>query len=805
MHWQKMGKYTAVGIFLIVAGTVLAQNNTGRVTGTLLDQTGAAVIGAKVRVTNERTGESQETVSGSDGHYEVPELSAGTYTLTVEAQGFQRALRQAIVVRGASDTIENLTLGVASLQETVTVTEQGYSVSTETAGTKTDTSLLETPMAVQVVPRVVIDDRQERTSLEVVKNVSGVQSSTYEFYDQFLLRGFDSGYGVTFRDGLQLRGINEAVNMAFVDHIEVVKGPASMLYGRIEPGGFVNVVTAKPQEATSFNIEQQAGSWGAFRTTLDLTGSLRHNSSLMYRLIGDYDKAGSWVDSAHRNNKAGAGTLYWSPNRKLNSSLQLERYGYATTWLDASIPVIGDRPADLPRNFSILYPESWSDFPYNVHRTLIAYEWSYAISDSWKVANRLHYAYSHEDQQGVYADAFNGVDTNGDIAGVRFTHNPNWWRDAFGTNLDLSGEFKTGNIRHHVLVGFDRATFSDDTPGSTGDIPGAGPLNIFNPVYALDSATLKNLAATDSTNILWRDRSHDTGVYFQDQIALGRRWNLLLGGRYDSAYDGYSDVYGTRDSDCYPHCTGYPITPYPTDSAFSPRAGLLYRVTNDVSSYFSYSKSFGSANGRDENNNPIKPQIGEQYEVGVKASLRGGRVITSATFFNLTKSNILEYTPDNFFPRVVGEARSRGLELDIAGQVTRHVSLIASYTFDQATITKDPFNGTQGKQLSGVAPHVGSLWARYDSAPTATAGWAFGAGTYLSGRREGDDPNTWQMPGYGTVDLMLSYRRRIGRVNSSIQLNANNLFDKSYFEHGGYGIAAYGGPRGVTLATKLRF
>jgi iron complex outermembrane receptor protein len=792
-------------VFVLFDVAALGQGSTGRIAGTLFDPSGAAVVGATIEIKNKAMGSIATARSGSDGRYAFNNVPEGDYEITADAKGFQRAVRGSVSVKTSHETVIDLPLSVSPQHETVTVVEEEYAVPDETAGTKTDTPLLETPMAVQVVPREVIEDRQERTSLGAVKNVSGVQSSTYEFYDQFLIRGFDSGYGVTFRNGLQLRGINEAVNMAFVDHIEVVKGPASMLYGRIEPGGFVNIVTAKPQEATMFSIEQQAGSWGAFRTTLDLAGSLRHDSSLMYRLIGDYDKAGSWVDNTHRNNKAGAATLYWSPNRKFNSSLQFERYGYATTWLDASIPVIGDRPAGLPRGFSILYPASWSDYPYNVHRTLIAYEWSYSISNSWKVANRLHYGYSHEDQQGVYADAFNGVDANGDIAGVRFTHNPNWWRDAFGTNLDLSGEFKTGSIRHHVLVGFDRATFGDDTPGSTGDIPGAGPLNILNPVYALDSATLKNLAATDSTNILWRDRSHDTGVYFQDQIALGHRWNLLLGGRYDSAYDAYSDVYGTRDSDCYPHCTGYPITPYPTDSAFSPRAGLLYRITNDVSAYFSYSKSFGSANGRDENNNPIKPQIGEQYEAGVKASLKGGRVITSATFFNLTKSNILEYTPDNFFPRVVGEARSRGLELDIAGQVTRHVSLIASYTFDQATITKDPFNGTQGKQLSGVAPHVGSLWARYDSAPTATTGWAFGAGTYLSGQRDGDDPNTWQLPGYGTVDLMLSYRRRIGRVNSSLQLNANNLFDKTYFEHGGYGIAAYGAPRGITVATKLRF
>ena len=182
-----------------------------------------------------------------------------------------------------------------------------------------------------------------------------------------------------------------------------------------------------------------------------------------------------------------------------------------------------------------------------------------------------------------------------------------------------------------------------------------------------------------------------------------------------------------------------------------------------------------------------------------------GALTASATLFNLTKSNITEYDPVDFFPRVVGQARSRGLELDFAGQVTRRVSLIASYTYDQAVITKDPYNGTQGNRLSGVAPHVGSLWVRYDTAPGAARGWAFGAGHYLSWQRQGDDANTWQLPGYGRIDAMLGYRTRARQLRLSFQLNVNNLLDKTYFDHGGYGIAAYGMPRSATIAMKVGF
>ena len=672
------------------------------------------------------------------------------------------------------------------------------------SGTKTATAILDTPMAIQVVPRDVIDDRQERTSLDAVKNLSGVQPSTYQFYDQFLIRGFDSGYGTTFRNGLQLRGINEAVNMAFVDRIEVVKGPSSMLYGRIEPGGFVNIVTRQPQAEAAYNVDVQGGSWGLKRVTADATGKISDDGSLLYRVTGDFDKADSWVDFAHRDNKAVAATLAWRPNERFDASLQLEHYDYKTTWLDAGIPAVGNRPANVPRNFSILFPESWSNYPYTAKRTLAAFEWSYRFNDAWKLTNRFHYVNSREDQQGVYATwwEFDGTNT---IPGIQFTHTVDWTRETYGTNLDLTGEVHTGTLKHTLLLGVDWASFRDDTLGSTGDIPGAAPFDIFHPTYPSYLVQLRQLAAADATNVGWRDRSRDAGAYVQDQVDVGERWKVLVGGRYDQATDAYADVYGERGASCYPTCTGYPIANYATDRAFSPHAGVLYKLSNSASIYASYSKSFGSANGRDNLGNAMKPQIGTQYEIGIKTNLLNELVTTSATLFTLTKSNITEYDPASFFPKTVGEARSRGLELDVAGQVTSHVSLIGSYTYDQAIITKDPYNGNLGHRLSGVAPQVLSVWAKYESSRSGSQGWSAGLGSYFSAQRQGDDGNTWQLPGYGRLDGMVGYRMALGRTRISAQLNVNNVLDRVYFDRGGSGVSAYGAPRTYIASLRAAF
>ena len=685
----------------------------------------------------------------------------------------------------------------------IIVTGTRYTLDAASSGTKTDTPLLDTPMAIQIVPKDVIEDRQLRTSLDAVKNVSGVQSSLYQFYDQFLLRGFDSGYGVTFRNGLQMQGITDAVSTAFTDHIEVVKGPTSMLYGRIEPGGFVNVVTRAPQTDPVLSVGIQGGNWDFVRASVDSAGALGDRGNLSYRLMADYDTAESWVDNTHRDNKAVSGSLAWQPGDRFNVRFDLEYYDHKVTWLDASVPIIGAAPANVPRNFSIILPQSWTEYPYTAKRSLVAVTWTYELSANWKITQRLHDIHSDENQQGVYLDNFDGVDT---FTGTRFTHSgPGWIRDALATNLDVTGTFETGRLRHKLLVGADTWRFTDFTPGSTGDLPVAAPVNVFAPVYQDYSAQLAALAAQDATNVLWQDRSRDVGIYVQDQIDLTERLDLLVGTRYDRAQDAYPDTYGSRDSSCYPTCTAAPLVSFGTDEAYSPRAGLLYKIDGHNSIYGSYSKSFGASNGPDVNGNQLPPQIGRQYEIGYKSSVLDDRLTASVTLFTLTKSNITEFDPLDFFPHVVGEARSRGVELDVAGQVSPHFSVIGSYTYDDATITKDEYNGTLGNKLGGVAPNVFSLWGKYDSRPGGNRGLSVGAGVYVSAARWGDDENTWRMDGYTRFDAMIAWRAPVVRKQMTVQINVNNLFDATYFDHGGYGSAAYGAPRNVIAALAFDF
>ncbi len=207
---------------------------------------------------------------------------------------------------------------------------------------------------------------------------------------------------MTFRNGLQLEGVIGATDSAFTDRIEEVKGPGSMLYGRIEPGGFVNVVTRKPLPVAAYSLQQQFGSYGMFRTTADATGPLTSDGSLSYRLIGVNDMANTWVDYAGHENQAHDGSINYRPNDRFELNLNVEYYDKQFTDGNffGSVPFIGADPAKLPRNFTVSGPSD-RDIPQEITLPLIGFDWTYKFNDSWKINHRFHYMNQNEIQTGV--------------------------------------------------------------------------------------------------------------------------------------------------------------------------------------------------------------------------------------------------------------------------------------------------------------------------------------------------------------------------------------------------------------------
>jgi iron complex outermembrane receptor protein len=687
--------------------------------------------------------------------------------------------------------------------------ETGYARSSTSSATRTDTPLINTPQSVQVVPREVIRDRQILNVLEAVQNVSGVQAdNTTNFYDNFLIRGFSSGYGRSYRNGLRVEGVVGTVDMAFADRVEVIKGPASMLYGRIEPGGFVNVATKRPQEEFAATLDTQFGSWGVSRSIADITGPVDKEKTILYRLMGVYDRADSFVNFDHRDNGAAAFYVTYRPTDDFEANAQFEHYEKKQSTRAGQIPVhlmfdedtgrpvtipgYNDTPARLPRRFNHTDPTATSQFPYVVHRTTYAFDWSWRFADKWKVTNAFHYIDVYENQNGVFAMGFDGVGLSRGF-GVGVVK-----RGQISTNLNLIGEVETGPITHRLLAGIDWYHYDDIWP-STGFNTSTFPsLNVFAPSYGGLGPLMHYTADYARNNTLWASSSHNFGAYVQDQISLlDDRVHILLGGRYDNAKENYGTTYGGDWETCYPRCSPLPMIGYADKTPLSPRAGLLVKIDADTSVYGSYSRSAGYNNGKSASGEIYPPERALQWEVGVKRQWMDGRLSTSLALFDLRKKNVLQ--PDPIFPdfsTAVGEVTSRGIELDVAGQITENLSVIGSYTFNSVKITDDNDNGNVGKRYYGAAPNVGNLWTKWDTAPGAREGFEFGAGFYAMDRRYGNNDNSWHMPAYVKFDAMAAWRMVIAGHDVAFRFNVKNIGDARYFENSNGGSGAfYGAPR----------
>ncbi|MBL0123854.1 MAG: TonB-dependent receptor [Betaproteobacteria bacterium] len=678
--------------------------------------------------------------------------------------------------------------------------EKGYTAKRASSGTKTEVAIHETPVSIQVIPREVMDDQQVIGVKDATKNVSSVLPSTYQFYEAYTIRGFDTGTDV-YRNGLRQPSFSDQ-QTANVEQVEVLKGPAAILYGRIQPGGMVNVVTKRPRAQPYYSLQQQVGTYDLYRTTADATGPVTDDGAMMYRVNFAYQTNESFVDFLSNKNTFIAPSLTWRPSNRfeLNLELEYQRREYVHFGTNGGgVPAIGNRPANLPRSRYIGNPSIAVNFPNEQNRDFAGFDGNYAINDNWNLKHR--FGYTAVDYLTHYAGARALNETTGIL--TQSLQGAFQDRKSYATNLDLSGKFSTGEIHHQLLLGIDYFGLKQNYHG-LGLSPIVIPLpsiDIFNPVYS-DISTLVNSTPDNSYFIR---KEYWTGIYFQDQMRVGEKWHLLAGGRFDDASHGTGSNYvigGSLEN-------AWKALVLRNDKAFSPRLGLLFQPAPWLSVYGNYVGSFGTNNGVSATGEAFDPQKAKQYEAGTKSELLDGKLTATVALFEITKTNVLTRDPNNpNFSIPIGEARSRGVEFDVSGRIGRNWSVISNFTYDRAEITKDN-RGNQGKILPGVPGRSGSIWAKYDTG-NATEGLSFGAGIFLRGQRQGDTPNTFQLPGYGRVDALLAYRfKAFGGKLMTAQINVQNLLDKTYFDHGGSGGTRlntyYGEPRTITGSLRIQF
>jgi len=649
--------------------------------------------------------------------------------------------------------------------------------------TKTDTPLMQTPLSVKVVPQQVLKDQQVITVDQALRNVSGVVTGSGGT-GTFFIRGFGN-YNV-YRDGyLNQSQWAHTEDLENVERVEVLKGPGSVLYGRTEPGGLVNFVTKQPLNTPYYSLRQQFGSFDHYRTSVDATGPLTDSKDLAYRFNLGYQSNHTFQEFGGDERLFVAPSLRWNISEKTTSTFKIE-YSDIKELGRGTVPLLGDRPAPIPRSRNLGDPWNIQEDEY----FMLSLNTVHAFNENWKLQHRFNFTNHTLTMSGKFpTGAFSPVQPNGNKTRFFFAQNidDNDYQHNFFNALELSGKFDTGFLKHNLLIGGDyyrtdyRATSAGFTP-KTGDTT-----NIYHPIHQPGPpAILPGDVDLGEWTLPW------FGLYAQDQIELPYHLHALAGLRYDNATSSWRG-------------SSYPDT---SADKVSPRGGLVWQPIPEFSLYGSYTENFGASNFYDwSTKTPLPPQTAQQWEVGAKTELFDGRFSATLAYFDLTKQN-LPMSVGPAITKAVGEAESRGIEFDLSGEILPGWSIIGAYAYTPfAKTTKDSAGfGNSGKRLNNAPEHSGSLWTTYEFQKPLLQGVKIGAGMQAVGQREIGYNETAQAPGYVTMNMMLSKFWKIGASRVTAQLNIDNLTDKTYFGSiYSYGPSQYGAPRTFMGAIKIEY
>jgi len=661
--------------------------------------------------------------------------------------------------------------------------EQGYRSTIAPTANKSPTPAKETPFSIQTVTRELIEDRGVTTLGEAIRTVPGVtnQVGFGALNDRFRLRGFATESNL--KNGIRRSSFASVDELVNIEQIEVLKGPASALYGRFEPGGVVNLVTKKPQHEQRTQVDVSAGRYDFYRTTLDSTGPL--GETLDYRLTAAWQDNGSFRDFVNNESKFFSPVLTWQLAPQTSLTFEFE-YARKVADMDRGF---GNNPryldAPIERNFA--EPDTRN----SAISKLASVTLDHALTDDWD----LHAAVQASDsrlQTSWYAYGFvnGGIGGSEDNPTVSRRPQLNHDRQIDATALaEISRSFRTGPINHRLLFGaeYSRDWWDYDSAAGT-----SSTIDFNNPVYGTPPSPLSPTGEGRFINDSW-------ALYTQDELSFGSReqWRLLLGGRFDqidaSAIDDY---YGLSE----------PSTA--TFNAFSPRVGITWTPVEALSLYASWSRSMRTElnNGILEGGQLAKPVKGEQFEVGTKLSLLNGRFTPTLAVFDIRRRDGLVADPNDptfTYSIQVGEQRSKGWELDLPFVVTDRWRLLASYTQLDTTISKDSDGGLQGNRLANAPQRNASLWSTYDL--PGVSGLSIGMGANYVGERQANNSNTFTLPSYTRWDSNVTYR--FGQaLRYRVQLNVQNLFDKRYYDSGGSFVPMYpGAPRTAMVTLGAAF
>lgn len=650
--------------------------------------------------------------------------------------------------------------------------------------TKTDTPLLEAPQSISVITAQQMRDRGIQGIEEAVWYTAGAQGGGYgqdTRSDWLLVRGFNPARymdGLALTDGVWTGGTR--IEPYGLERLDVLKGPTSVSYGAMPPGGLVNMVSKRPTAEALREVEVTLGNYDLRQAAFDFGGPLGASGTWFYRLTGLARNSDNVVDFVQDDRYFFAPALTWKPSDDTSLTL-LARYQKADTaqgggFLPADGTLLPNPNGKIPRNRYTGEP-GWNDYLKTMKS--VGYEFSHRFSDALTFRQNLRYG-----QVDVDHDA--GVGAFGLQADqrtlTRYYFPLEEASKSFAVDNNVEVKFDTGAWQHTVLAGLDYRRLESDYASAFAF--GAPSLDLFNPVYGAPIVKPAYTSRQDKVQ-------QQLGVYVQDQIKIDR-WVITAAGRQDKVRTRTDQLLAT------------PVTrERQDDSKFSGRLGVNYLFDSGWAPYLAWSQSFEPTVGVDFAGQSFKPTTGEQIEAGLKFQPASGRALASLAVYEIKQENTLTVDPNHtLFSVQQGETRVRGAELEGRWNFRNGLSLYGAYTYTDSQVTRTNDAAALGRQIALQPRNLASLGADYTIGYGAWSGLGFGAGVRYTGEHYGDIYNQWKTPSYTLFDASVRYDLDAWRF----QLNASNLTDKEYVSVCNSAIwCYYGYPRTVTATVRYRW
>ncbi len=754
-------------VLLFLQSSVLGQEAI--LNGKVHDETNSALENAKITI------DSMVQFTDKDGYFSFTNLSQKEYVVLVEMVGYKN---EKILV-DLNHSTKFVTISLSKLEvnlgEVKIIGSKSMNDRQVEIG-KIPIKPFDLPQAVAVVDRIVMQQQQSEQISDVLKNTNGVyiMGSTGGYQEEIAGRGFAFGSSNTFKNGVRF---NNAImpEVSALEKMEVLKGGTAILYGNVAAGGVLNLVTKKPKFEKGGDVSMRVSSFEFYKPSLDIYGSVNKKNTIAYRLNTSYQNSKSFRDVVQ------AERFYINPSvlflvGKKTEILVEGDYLSDDRTADFGVGAINYQLIDIPR--STFIGTSWSTIKTN--QSSLTSTITHQLSKNWQLRNVSSF-------QQFTNDLFSNVRPNSsskfiqaDGTWIRGVQRTQVDEQYYITQLDLTGKFNTGKLKHVLLFGAEIDQYYTTTTAYNG-ISNYDTVNVFN----INTSTQRNDLPSLTKKTDTRTPRTRTGIYIQDLICITSKLKVLAGVRF-SYLETESNVY-TYSSDLTTYSTLY-------DQAFSPRLGVVYQPIKTLSIFTSYSNSFTPNTGVDVDGKALEASIIDQYELGVKNDLYKGKMSLNVTAYQIKNSNVAQMVleggnTNSNIKELAGEITSRGLEVDASVKPICGMSILAGYSFNETEYTKSTIY-TVGAKLLYQPRNTFNTSIYYEYQKGKLKGLSFGAtGMYFGKRFAGrltrlnvvnDTYKPIPLPEYATLDASIGY----SKGNVAIRFKVNNIFNAlSYNVH----------------------